>query len=682
MDETHDASLDSVAASSLDITNDDYGKEMPQTSSTQSIISAESVSQDTDENGKQLLPHQIVPPIKSTEIVKTDIVNTEIDTTLQPKADLLSDTKIENTNGTAFSFSDTIDRDDGTTANDTDIEKTSTVICTAQHKQSDSNATNGVLSDKIVKEKLPKISVSLDSAEGHVEVTDVMGNIPLNDKPVNMDDLNNDIVAALQENLQNQMSAKAEAEDKVRKLELNVRILEDQIQKQADEMLKLDTIEENLQLQMNAKAEAEHKARSAYDRVQQLEAENKNHKEDVQQAQQQLSESLEVIADKDRELDKVRHERDEYERKVTALTTRLNAAKKLEAVKVNHVDEIEDDLKVTSEELRQVKLELEQSLSAKRHLEQQLQCIEIVSKEQIELLEKSLTEEKRLNEERKMKMKEYVEKKTEELRQTKEENDSLQMELTQTNRSLVELNTRWKQIHTQWVQAQTRNRELQRDLQRTKKDSEHLHKQGDTLEMKLSRSANETEEHKNKRLAAKQELMSVLRALEMERDVTTKLRDQMKFTFVPKMLHQQQTLNEIIQEFTTALEKLSIRLGKPLLPLPEESEHEEASNVTMTNGSHNDSALSQSDINPLVEKLDYESQKVSSAITTVLQNIERLRALVQASGDRTCFTVLSELVHTGGMESSPAVQADRARNQLQAAIGRSHRYGQVPGTSD
>ena len=636
------------------------------------IISGDVMISDTQSNDIDATQMTMTP----TTDLTPDINGTETNAIIHPNVDLLSDSGVVSANEAHIGSCN-----DGTILETADVfipvEKTDNDNAVPpQDDGSGSNALNGALENGAL-----KLSLS-DKSDNSTIATTLPSTLTLDKEKSTMDNGDIILIQALQENLQHQMSLKAEAEDKVRKMEAKVGLLEDQIQKQANEMLKLDTIQENLQLQMNAKAEAEHKARSAYDRVQQLETKAESKMQELQQIQQQLSESRDIIDDKDRELDKVRNERDEYERKITALTTRLNAAKKLEAVKVNHVDEIEDDLKITSDELQKVKLELEQNKSAKRILEERLQYVEKVSREQIELLESSVAEEKRLNEERKMKMKYYVEKKTEELRQSKEENDSLQMELTQTNHSLVDLNTRWKQIHTQWVQAQTRNRELQRDLQRTKKDSEHLHKQGDTLEMKLSRSANETEEHKNKRLAAKQELMSVLRALEIERDVTTKLRDQIKFTFVPKMLHQQQTLTEIMQELTSSLEKLSIRLVKPLLALPEEPERDEVSGVTNTNGSHHDGTFSQADINPLVEKLDHESQKVSSAIAAVSNNVERLRALVHAGGDRTCLTVLSELVNTGGMQSSPAVQADRARTQLQAAIGRSHRYGQIPGTSD
>jgi chromosome segregation ATPase len=677
MEDNIDVTMDNVAASSTTSTADIDDGNLQPTEHLQQQLSGQPTS--TME----------IQFIENNAVIEGDI---------HPVKDISSEFIEIDANGAGDNH-DTIPRSNETIAlslsqepprNDEEVSKMlrpSTVPVSMNGTGSNSTLDNVDIPKTLDNIEIPLASVSDNITPDIDHVPEVETKID-NEQITRDDDTGSDIVAALQENLQNQMNAKAEAEDKVRRMESKIQLLEEQLRKQQEEIFKFDTLQENLELQMTAKAEAEHKARSAYDRIQQLETEKDVNVQDLKRTQQQLCEARETIADKDRELDKVRYDRDEYERKVTVLTTRLNAAKKQEAVKVNHVDEVEDDLKVTSEELEQTKQELATTKAANTVLEQKLEYLEKVSKEHIKHLESALTEEQRLNEERKLKMKDYVDNKTEDLRQTKEYNDSLQIELTQTNRSFVELNNRWKQLHTQWVQAQTHNRELQRDLNRTKKDSEHLHKQGDTLEMKLSRSANETEEHKNKRLAAKQELMSVLRALEAERDVTTKLRDQIKFTFVPKMLNQQQTLNDIIQEFSTSLEKLSIRLGKPLPTLPDDTERDESKNMN-TNGSYNKNPIigdstPNPEINPLIEKLDNESQRVSVAITAVANNVERLRALVQASGDRTCFTVLSELISTGGMEStSPALHADRPNipNSL-TSIGRSHRYGQIPGASD
>jgi DNA repair exonuclease SbcCD ATPase subunit len=494
------------------------------------------------------------------------------------------------------------------------------------------------------------------------------------------------ISLALQLNLEQQMNAKAEAENKVRLLESSILNLEEQLKKQQEEISKNETLHENLQLQMIARAEAENKARSAYDRIQQLESEKEINVHDLKLAHEEIIELRETVVDKDRELDKVRLDRDEYERKVAGLTTRLNGVKKNDAVKVNHLDDIENDLEVALQELEHTKSDLQKALTLSASLEQKLKYSEGLAKERIYHLESLLKEEQQLNEERKMKMKDYVEKKSEELRQVQEENNSLQIELTQTNHSLVELNSRWKQLHTQWVQAQTWNRELQRDILRMKKDSENLHKQGDTLEMKLSRSTNETEEHKNKRFAAKQELLSVLQALENERGLTAKICDKIKFSFTPRLLTQQQAVKEILEELVASLEKLAIRFGKPLPTHSTELTNDEDASYDANNDFHSKNLTSSigedpvhSDVGPLLEKFESESQNLSGAISSVAMNIDRLHMLVQANGDRNCFTVLSELVSTGTMVRSPALQVERHSlpNPL-GTIGRSHRYGQVP----
>jgi hypothetical protein len=501
-------------------------------------------------------------------------------------------------------------------------------------------------------------------------------------------DVSNDVKISsdFQLNLEKQMNAKAEAENKVRLLESSILSLEEQFKKQQEEISKNQTLHENLQLQMIAKAEAENKARSAYHRIEQLEHEKEQNVHGLKLAHEEIIMLRETIIDKDRELDKVRLDRYEYERKVDGLTTRLNGVKKKDAVKVNHLDDIENGLEVALQELEHTKNDLQETLTVNASLQQKLLYCEGLAKERIDHLENALREEQLLNEERKLKMKEYVEKKTEELHQAQEENNSLQIDLTQTNHSLVELNNRWKQMHIQWVQAQTWNRELQRDILRMKKDSENLHKQGDTLEMKLSRSTNETEEHKSKRLAAKQELLSVLRALEIERSVTAKICEKIKFSLTPRLLTQQQAVKAILEECVALLEKLSIRFGKPFPTFYIELTSDEADSSDANNGFHSKNMTSSigedaihSDVNPLIEKLENESQSLSGIISSVALNIDRLHMLVQVSGDRNCFTVLSELVSTGTMARSPALQLERhsLSNPL-GTIGRSHRYGQVP----
>jgi hypothetical protein len=243
------------------------------------------------------------------------------------------------------------------------------------------------------------------------------------------------------------------------------------------------------------------------------------------------------------------------------------------------------------------------------------------------------------------------------------------------------------------------SRELQRDLNRIKKDSENLHKQENTLEMKLSRSANETEEHKNKRLAAKHELMSVLRTLDAERDSTTRLCERVKFSVAPRILQQHQMLHESCGELDGALNRLYLRFGKALPTTTAQSDSDDGPDAYLRqNGSHDAAitsaaattmqvdGLPNTELLSVIEKLDDESKRVSQIAAAMSDQVEKLRGLLDSSsGDRTCFSVFSELIATGSVGTSPAALQNHATTLtrvLPAIRGRTQGYGQVPGASE
>jgi len=511
-----------------------------------------------------------------------------------------------------------------------------------------------------------------------------------------------ELVMALQTKMQQQMGEKAEAENKARLAEAKIQDLEKTIQDQSKQIETGDDIQKVLQEHMTAKAEAEDKARQLGGKNQELEAKVTELAEEIVRLQLEVVTAREAKTSMQDEMRKIREQDDERERKQIALTSRLNAAKKKEGEQANLVERYEDEIRALEQDLEAAKKELSEVTESRSVLEKEIEQLRTSSGERIRHAERALADEQALNEERKKKMKAFVETRAEELRQTKEDNDLLQKELNQTNQSLMDLNNRWKQLHAQWVQAQTRNRELQRDLNRIKKDSENLHKVGGTLETKLARSATETEEHKNKRLAAKHELMTVLRTLEAEREINAKLRDSLKFTFTPKALSQQQLLHEGLEDFEAQLQKLSQRLGKPLppashnlAPVNDLSEHTDHSN---NDGEHGDDAAmvpsrSNTEIQTLIAKLEYETQRVSQCIMALSGNIERMHMVLNASGERSCYTVLGELLTTGSLSSSPAAIAAaggdrRSSEETRSITGtgpparlaaiRSHRYGQVP----
>jgi chromosome segregation ATPase len=500
------------------------------------------------------------------------------------------------------------------------------------------------------------------------------------------------LIVEIQSSLQQQMSAKAEAENMSRLLESKMKNLQEVNNKQAQELANLADLQSVLQDHMEAKAEAEQKSRSFVERVSDLEATIQTQSSRIESLERELIETREDKALQQDELEKIRAERDEQQRKEQALTFRLNAAKTQQAEQSNLVERFEDEIRALEQDLEAANKELTEVSQAKVVLENELEVVKKTSDNRVRQAEAALLDERSLNEERKRKMKAFVENKSEELRQAKADNDSLHTELTQTNKSLIDLNNRWKQLHAQWVQSQTRNRELQRDLNRIKKDSENLHKVGDTLEMKLSRSATETEEHKNKRLAAKHELMTVLRTLEAERELTAKLRDSLKFTFTPKALSQQQLLHEGLQDFETQLQKLATRLGRTLPPMPDSDQSassdtgdhtglvSDAVDLVVNGGGDDAGRLSRTDaeIQRLIAKLEYETQRVSQGIMALSGSIDRMHLILDASGDRTCYTVLSELLTTGAVRTTAAAAASPEETRRLGSIRSSHQYGHIP----
>lgn len=463
---------------------------------------------------------------------------------------------------------------------------------------------------------------------------------------------------------------------------------ENQQSSDAEKDAVLVELQSSLQEHMTRQAEAEDRARMAEARMKQLEQEVQA-KEKAEADLEAMKERMKsVVSDKahlEMELAKLRAARDEHERKEIVLSNRLNAAKKKEAVKADLAERLEDEVKALQTELSTTKEKLAESQGSGQQTAKSLEETTRQMTERVRLAETALADERRLNEDRKKKMKAFIESKQEEVRQGKVQTDELNAELEQTNRLLREQTTRWKQLHAQWVQSQTRNRELQRDLNRIKKDSDNMHKIGDKMEMKLSKSAQETEEHKNKRLTAKHELMTILRTLECEREVSSKLRDSLKFTFTPKALSQQQLLKESLKELDSELEKLSRRLGRPLPPSidspalfadDDEAEVESAALAEGVAEEGGDGSLNRPEIdsNHLISNLDNETQRVSQCIMALTSGIERMHVILDEAGPSNCINSLTTILMGGAPPASGSVSQESSNRGAM----RSTRYGQVP----
>jgi len=457
-------------------------------------------------------------------------------------------------------------------------------------------------------------------------------------------------------------------------LETPKEVVSDQVKE--DEAFETQTLIMDLQgavqAHLNGREDAMERAKKAEDRAKELEEILKSMK-NLETELKETKLSLEsVSSDREHllvELEKLRENRDDHERKQIVLSNRLNGAKKKEAAKANLAEKLEDETRILKHELENTRVKFDKTEAAKKIILDENNSMKGKYEQQLKNLESSVSEEKRLNDERKKKMKVFVENKQEELRDARSQNDELNLELSQTNRSLREHHSRWKQLHAQWVQSQTRNRELQRDINRMKKESENMSRLGDRMNQKLSQSAQETEEHKNKRMNAKQELMSLLSTLEIEREVSSKLRDSIKFTFTPKALSQQQILKESLRDFERELENLSQRLGKTLphmneTPVEMLNDEDEEEENKVSNG--NRRSRSEIDTSHLLSNLEDETQRVSQCIMAMASKIERMHMVISQRGDRSCATVLTDIL------SGVAITSEEATSMT------SSHYGQVP----
>ena len=466
-------------------------------------------------------------------------------------------------------------------------------------------------------------------------------------------------------------------------------------------------LQANLQKEMHRRAEAEEKGRIAMTHSQTIGEEYKAFKIASKVNLDDLLVKMELLVNGknniEKELFQIRKERDAQARTEMALTTRLNTAKKKEAAKTNAAEHYEGQVDQLELYVKDYKAQVELLTGERDQLKEELHEWKTYAEKRTKHLENSLNDEKKLNNERKMKMKVFVQAKMEEVRSAKTDYSSLQTELDHNAHSLKELNHRYKQLHSQYIQSQTRNRELQRDKIKIKKDSEKMLKVGDSLESRLLLSAQQSEDHKNKRIHARNELMNVLATLEAERAVNSGLQESLKMTFTPKALSQQQTIQETLDEFESALQKLSTRLGRPLAPYTNnDSMMADNSNSVHNSQSFNDSTnergdsdeengctnssgiVSLSEINTkhAIQNLENETQRVSQKILDFSTSVERMHGLLDSAGTRNCIDALSSMLlmsgDGGGRTLHDSGNGNSATRRGSTLGGQ--RYGQVTGS--
>ena len=437
------------------------------------------------------------------------------------------------------------------------------------------------------------------------------------------------------------------------------------INAQSDELLV--EVQTRLQMEMNRRAESDSEVRKLRDELKKYDDQLMKFsalEDDYEQAKANL---VMIVSEKSKletEIVKLREFKDESEQKEVLLSSRLNEAKKKEANKGQAAWRLEAENETLKEDLEKAKTELNAMTQAKAKVESNMEKLKAKAVERVKQAETALAEERELNEERKRKMKMFVESKAEELREAKEGLSDMQIELQETRTSLRSSREREESIQKELEGSRIKCRELQRDMEMLKRSQQEMHKLGSTLEHELEKSANETEEHKKKRMSAKHELMTMVRTLEVEKSVSGKLRESIKFTFTPKALSQQQLLSECLKDFEVELERLATKLGKTLSFTPqigdtvtagESSVNADFQNVNETskkNKRNARGAKSDTDIERLISNLEHETQHVSKGIMSLAGSIERMRSLMDEDHTFNCMAYFSNVLTALGHQEA------------------------------
>ena len=420
-------------------------------------------------------------------------------------------------------------------------------------------------------------------------------------------------------------------------------------------------------------------------------------KDQFEKSQLKIDEMVEENLKLDNEVQTLRNTKEGFK---SVLHNRLDEATKKKDRMSNEILTKASENKNLTEELYETREQLESVLSSKQKIDVNLEKIKKKCIDRVKQSENLLIEERNLNDERKQKMKQFVETKAEELRVANCVNEELVAELNETNSALKSLREKLEHSKTAHLTTQSRNRDLMREISRMKKNSEQLHQLGDNLELELHKSTQETEEHKNKRVTAKHELMSMLRKLEAEQTVSEKLRDSIKFTFTPKALSQQQLLTENIKCFENELLSLSRLFGITGINI-QHVNNDVGKKINETSSAMNNvkkplakaNSRAEWDTARLLSNLENETQLVSKGIMALGSAVEKLHKILEYGGGKTCVSAFNDFLTNvtkaeKSIKSLPISQVVNNECNEEQLVGLSHverrrhgdKYGLVEST--
>ena len=230
---------------------------------------------------------------------------------------------------------------------------------------------------------------------------------------------------------------------------------------------------------------------------------------------------------------------EEHSQQLSLYQNRAIEAKNRESNKSLLAAQLQQDILQLQSQLDVLNQQLALVTQARDTLEQSMDLIKQLSLEKVHAAVQAWRDERALNEERKEKMKSFIEAKAHELAHTQRNVEQVRVELTQSNDALVTVRKKLDDLTLQHQGDQMRIRELAKDNLKLKKNTQQLSLLGDTLETKLHQTTQEREEQKHKRLEARHELMTLLRKLEAEQAQTELFKEALTLSLTPKAVRVQ-----------------------------------------------------------------------------------------------------------------------------------------------
>ncbi|CAM9341040.1 unnamed protein product [Chrysoparadoxa australica] len=223
-------------------------------------------------------------------------------------------------------------------------------------------------------------------------------------------------------------------------------------------------------------------------------------------------------------------------------------------------------------DLRRKEIEVSEGLKSLEELKEKLhaqkvqsEAMRMESEVTVTSLRHQLSAEQKAGEDRKMKMKAYADALGQEKGSLEEEVGGYKGQVLELQQTVEGLNRRVAELE---AEAEARRGELQAAQQQAAEQLHALEEEARAREMRVERDSstaqekvlgmsNAVEQHKQKRLAARTEVMQMAKALEAERGDAEAIDQSLQYTIMPKAQEQSTVLEHVVTSMDRSLQMLS-----------------------------------------------------------------------------------------------------------------------------